>query len=78
MNPKIQALYGLKFHPFRPDVPIEALHTTATIDVFLRRVELGIPTVASSRSSATPGRARASRCACSPIGCVAFRTSSSG
>jgi type II secretory pathway predicted ATPase ExeA len=42
MNPKIQALYGLKFHPFRPDVPIEALHTTSTVDVFLRRVELGI------------------------------------
>lgn len=42
MNPKIQALYGLKFHPFRPDVPIEALHTTPTVDVFLRRVELGI------------------------------------
>jgi general secretion pathway protein A len=42
MNPKLQALYGLKFHPFRPDVPIEALYTTPTVDAFLRRVELGI------------------------------------
>jgi type II secretory pathway predicted ATPase ExeA len=42
VNPKLQALYGLKFHPFRPDVPIEALHTTPGIDAFLRRVELGI------------------------------------
>jgi general secretion pathway protein A len=42
MNPKQQALYGLKFNPFRPDVPIEALYTTPSVDSFLRRVELGI------------------------------------
>ena len=42
MNPKLKALYGLKFHPFRPDVPIEALHLTPAVDSFLRRVELGI------------------------------------
>ena len=34
--------YGLKFHPFRPDVPIEALYVTPTLDAFLRRVELSI------------------------------------
>ena len=38
MNPKLKALYGLKFHPFRPDVPIEALHVTPQVDSFLRRV----------------------------------------
>jgi type II secretory pathway predicted ATPase ExeA len=43
MNPKIEALYGLKFHPFRPDIPIPALHRTPAVDAFLRRVELGIP-----------------------------------
>lgn len=42
MNPKLQSLYGLKFHPFRPDVPVEALYTTPQLDAFLRRVELGI------------------------------------
>jgi type II secretory pathway predicted ATPase ExeA len=42
MNPKLQSLYGLKFHPFRPDVPIEALYTTPAIDSFLRRVEFGV------------------------------------
>lgn len=42
MNSKIQSLYGLKFNPFRPDVPVEALHTTPAVDTFLRRVELGI------------------------------------
>ena len=39
---KLLSLYGLKFHPFRPDVPIEALYTTPAVDSFLRRVELGI------------------------------------
>jgi general secretion pathway protein A len=39
---KMQSLYGLKFNPFRPDVPVEALFTTPTVDAFLRRVEHGI------------------------------------
>ena len=42
MNGKLQTLYGLKFHPFRPDIPVEALHTTPAIDAFLRRVEYAI------------------------------------
>lgn len=42
MNPKLQSLYGLKFNPFRPDIPVEALYATPTVDAFLRRVELGI------------------------------------
>jgi len=39
---KLLSLYGLKFNPFRPDIPIEALYPTPTVDSFLRRVELGI------------------------------------
>ena len=39
---KLQALYGLKFNPFRPDVPVEALHITPQVDAFLRRLTLGI------------------------------------
>jgi type II secretory pathway predicted ATPase ExeA len=39
---KLQSLYGMKFNPFRPDVPVEALFTTPTLDAFLRRVEHGI------------------------------------
>lgn len=42
MTTKLQSLYGLKFNPFRPDVPVEALYTTPVVDAFLRRVELGI------------------------------------
>jgi general secretion pathway protein A len=39
---KLQSLYGMKFNPFRPDVPVEALFTTPSLDAFLRRVEHGI------------------------------------
>jgi type II secretory pathway predicted ATPase ExeA len=42
MNPKLQSLYGLKFNPFRPDVPVEALFATPAVDAFLRRVVIGI------------------------------------
>ena len=42
MNPRLHALYGLKFNPFRPDVPIEALYCTPTVDAFIRRAQLGI------------------------------------
>ena len=37
MNSKLQSLYRLKFNPFRPDVPVEALYTTPTVDAFLPR-----------------------------------------
>lgn len=42
MSNKLLQTYGLKFHPFHQDVPIEALHTTPKLDAFLRRAELGI------------------------------------
>lgn len=32
------ALYGLKWNPFSPEVPVEALHRTARIDSFCQRV----------------------------------------
>ena len=37
MYPKMQTLYGLKFNPFRPDVPSEALYLTPAVDAFIRR-----------------------------------------
>lgn len=39
MNQKLLSPFGLKFHPFRPDVPIEALYPTAVVEAFGRRVE---------------------------------------
>jgi type II secretory pathway predicted ATPase ExeA len=39
MNKKLLALYGLKWHPFAPDVPTEALYIAPRIESFCWRVE---------------------------------------
>ena len=39
MNKKLLSLYGLKWNPFAPDVPVEALHVTPSIESFCWRVE---------------------------------------
>ena len=39
MNKKLLSLYGLKWDPFAPDVPVEALCVTPRIDSFCWRVE---------------------------------------
>jgi general secretion pathway protein A len=39
MSKKHLALYGLKWNPFAPDVPVEALHVTARTQSFCWRVE---------------------------------------
>jgi type II secretory pathway predicted ATPase ExeA len=39
MNKKMLALYGLKWNPFAPDVPVEALHASRRIESFCWRVE---------------------------------------
>jgi len=39
MTKKHLALYGLKWNPFAPDVPVEALHVTGRINSFCWRVE---------------------------------------
>jgi type II secretory pathway predicted ATPase ExeA len=55
MNPKLQSLYGLKFHPFRPDVPTEALYITPQLDAFIRRVEISIADGGFVMVSGEPG-----------------------
>lgn len=39
MNKKLMALYGLKWNPFSPDLPVEALLASPKIDNFCWRVE---------------------------------------
>lgn len=39
MNKKLLALYGLKWNPFAPDVPVDALHVTRRIETFCWRVQ---------------------------------------
>ena len=55
MNPKLQTLYGLKFHPFHPDVPIDALHATPAVAAFLQRVEFGITDGGFAMITGDPG-----------------------
>jgi type II secretory pathway predicted ATPase ExeA len=55
MNTKLLALYGLKFHPFHPDVPIEALYATPPVAAFLRRVELTLPDGGFAMLTGDPG-----------------------
>ena len=38
-DPKIQALYGLKFNPFLADLPLDALHVSGLLESFLGRCE---------------------------------------
>jgi len=55
MTTKLLSLYGLKFHPFRPDVPHDALFTTPAVDSYLRRVELGIADGGFAMLTGDPG-----------------------
>ncbi len=52
---KLLSMFGLKFHPFRPDVPLEALHTTPAVDSFLRRIELSIADGGFAMLTGDPG-----------------------
>ena len=42
MNKKLLALYGLKWNPFSPELPTEALYITPRIELFYWRVEQGL------------------------------------
>ena len=42
MNKQHLSLFGLRFHPFRPGVPIEALLPVPQVDSFCRRVEFAM------------------------------------
>ena len=42
MTSRLLSLYGLKYIPFRAEVPVEALYVSPPVDAFLRRVELGL------------------------------------
>lgn len=39
MNRKLLALYGLKWNPFSPELPLEALHVTTVMENFCWRIE---------------------------------------
>ena len=39
MNKKLLSLYGLKWNPFSPELPVEAIHVTPQMESFCRRIE---------------------------------------
>jgi general secretion pathway protein A len=55
MRSKLLSLYSVKYNPFRPDVPVEALHTTPAVDTFLHRVVLGIADGGFAMVTGDPG-----------------------
>lgn len=55
MTTKYLALYGLKFSPFQPTIPSEALYATPAIDAFVHRVELGLADGGFSLITGDPG-----------------------
>ena len=42
MNSKLLTRYGLKFHPFRPDIPFEAIFVTRELESFCKRIEFAV------------------------------------
>ena len=42
MNPQRLALYGLKWNPFTPAVPVEGLYASSRIEHFCRRIETSL------------------------------------
>lgn len=54
-DPKMQALYGLKFNPFLPDLPLDALHVAAPVESFLRRCESHLTEGGFALLSGAPG-----------------------
>jgi type II secretory pathway predicted ATPase ExeA len=42
MNKKLLALYGLKFNPFSPELPVEALYVANSVEAFGWRLENGL------------------------------------
>ena len=58
MSSRLLALYGMKYSPFSPDVPIEALYVTPQVDTFLRRVELGLRDGGFAMVTGDPGTSK--------------------
>jgi general secretion pathway protein A len=55
MTTKLLSLYGLKYHPFRADIPTEALYIPPAVDVFLRRIEMGLSSGGFALLTGDPG-----------------------
>ena len=67
MNQKLLALYGLKWNPFTPEVPTEALYVPPKVEDFCWRIEHAhLREGGFALIHGDPGSVKASSCACSP------------
>lgn len=55
MKSNLLQIYGLKFHPFRPDVPVTALLSTPNVDTFCRRIEFTVADGGFAMITGDPG-----------------------
>jgi len=55
MTAKLISLYGVKYYPFRPDVPTEALYATPPVNAFIHRVEISIADGGFAMVTGDPG-----------------------
>jgi len=55
MTTRLLSLYGLKYNPFRADVPPEGLYVSVPVDAFLRRVEIGLADGGFAMITGDPG-----------------------
>jgi general secretion pathway protein A len=55
MTTRLLSLYGLKYIPFRADVPPEGLYVSVPVDAFLRRVEIGLADGGFAMLTGDPG-----------------------
>jgi type II secretory pathway predicted ATPase ExeA len=55
MTTRLLSLYGLKYNPFCADIPVEALYIPPAVDVFLRRVEIGLSSGGFAMLTGDPG-----------------------
>lgn len=58
MSTKLLSLYGLKYSPFSPDVPIEALYITPQVGAFIRRVEMSLADGGFAMVTGDPGTSK--------------------
>jgi general secretion pathway protein A len=58
MSTKLLSLYGLKYSPFSPDVPTEALYVTPQVGAFIRRVEMSLADGGFAMVTGDPGTSK--------------------
>jgi type II secretory pathway predicted ATPase ExeA len=54
-DPKLQALYGLKFNPFLPALPLDALYSSGLVESFITRCESHLPEGGFALLTGLPG-----------------------